>query len=729
MSASLQDHPRPPFDPRAWRAANASWLDGWLLMLRRLAKRRALFLRSRSSENLPGADDEQVISDREFDRLIAGEESAAETAFFASDPQAADLTREIAQRRAELEARREQMCAMGAPPAIETLARCFQLTGFEQDVLLLALAPDLDPALPRIFAYLQDDASSRFPTPRLALALFAQETDAQRTADESFLPGAPLRRFRLVRLGGGEPASSLLERPLRLMENLAARLQGIEHADEETGAVLAPAPALPITSEQSQLVERLSSLLMPRQAGQPWPIVNLTGPPGSGRLALAGALCERLRCRLLELDWAALPASGPECRDLIGLLERESLLQQAALYLDASRLDRPEGSDQQALRLLLESFGGLMLIASSERITARRRSLAVAVQRPDAAARYELWRKALRTPVPAEELRAVAEHFAFGPRAIVEVAGAIALRARHPAGGQVDAAREGIWQACREHSGTVLDKLAERLVPVCGWDDIVLPRDLAAQLREVAAQVRHRATVYETWRFGAKLSRGRGITALFSGPSGTGKTMAAEVLAAELGLDLYRIDLAGVVSKYIGETERNLKRVFDAAESSGAILFFDEADALFGRRTEIKDSHDRYANIEVDYLLQRMEDYRGLAILATNRRSALDRAFLRRLRFLIEFPLPDAALRRRIWRKAFPCEAPLAEIDWDALVRLEVAGGNIRNITLNAAFIAAEEGIPIATDLVMRAARAEYAKCDKAMTAAEFGRHAGRGAA
>ena len=295
-------------------------------------------------------------------------------------------------------------------------------------------------------------------------------------------------------------------------------------------------------------------------------------------------------------------------------------------------------------------------------------------------------------------------------------------RARlHAPDDSTDATADDLWQACREHAGWHLEELAQCIIPCYTWDDIVLPEDVLRQLQEIAAQVTYRPLVYETWGFGEKSSRGRGISVLFAGPSGTGKTMAAEILANHLKLDLYRIDLAGVVSKYIGETEKNLKKVFDAAEHSGAILFFDEADALFGKRTEVKDSHDRYANIEVNYLLQRMEDYRGLAILATNRKSALDRAFLRRLRFLVDLPFPDAESRRHIWQKVFPPQAAVDGLDSHALARLEIPGGNIRNIALNAAFLAASEGAPVGMAHVMHAARREYAKIDKLMTEAEFG--------
>jgi SpoVK/Ycf46/Vps4 family AAA+-type ATPase len=272
---------------------------------------------------------------------------------------------------------------------------------------------------------------------------------------------------------------------------------------------------------------------------------------------------------------------------------------------------------------------------------------------------------------------------------------------------------EDAWDACRELSRKRLDDFSQRIEPIYCWDDLILPADVMAQLQEIARQVCLRRQVLIDWGFGKKLAKSSGISALFSGPSGTGKTMAAEVLAGELRLDLYRIDLALIVNKYIGETEKNLKRIFDVAEAGGAILFFDEADALFGKRTEVKDSHDRYANVEVNYLLQRMEDYRGLAILATNRKTDLDRAFLRRLRFQVDFPYPDASGRLRIWQRAFPRRAPLGDIDWDQLTRLDIPGGSIRNIALNAAFLAAHEKSKIEMRHLVHATKREYAKIDK----------------
>lgn len=278
-----------------------------------------------------------------------------------------------------------------------------------------------------------------------------------------------------------------------------------------------------------------------------------------------------------------------------------------------------------------------------------------------------------------------------------------------------------LWEACRTQARTRLDDLAQRIQPSATWANLVLPTAQRQLLRELVAQVRQRTTVYETWEFALRGSNGLGISALFAGTSGTGKTMAAEVLAQALQLDLYRIDLSQVVSKYIGETEKNLRRVFDAAEAGGAILLFDEADALFGKRSEVKDSHDRHANIEVSYLLQRMEAYRGLAILTTNLRSAIDPAFLRRIRFVVQFPFLDTAQRTEIWQGMFPAKLPTEGLDYSKLAQLNVAGGNIRNIALNAAFLAADSGESVQMKHLLRAAKSEYAKLEKTLTDAEAG--------
>jgi len=381
-------------------------------------------------------------------------------------------------------------------------------------------------------------------------------------------------------------------------------------------------------------------------------------------------------------------------------------------------------------------LGAFLVIASRECWRSARPLISVEVPNPSASEQVAAWKSSVGQEIKiqhhagigdtAEEFfSALVQQFDFTVAQIhqaTDSARAAALL-RDP---QAPSITTGdVWTSARAQFSNCLRGLADRIVPVYDFADLVLPSDTLQQLREIAAQVSRRAHVYDRWGFGERLSRGKGIAALFAGPSGTGKTMAAEVLAKHLNLDLYRVDLAGVVSKYIGETEKNLRQVFDAAEQSGAILFFDEADALFGKRSEVRDSHDRFANIEINYLLQRMEDYRGLAILATNMKSLLDQAFLRRLRFLVDFPFPSASDRLRIWQGVFPAKAKTAGVDYAFLSRLEIAGGNIKNIAMNAAFLAASHDQPIGMSHLLNAARREYTKIDKLVLESEFGRYYG----
>jgi vesicle-fusing ATPase len=353
-----------------------------------------------------------------------------------------------------------------------------------------------------------------------------------------------------------------------------------------------------------------------------------------------------------------------------------------------------------------------VLVGESGARAAGRIPLQRAVPLPAPAEARGLWTAALGDVAPPTTIEELAQHFRLSAAAVEAVARELAPRDDADA----DAT---LRRLCRERARVPLEGLAQRIDPVAGWEDLVLPEGHLELLREIVHHVRHRTQVYERWEFGARTTRGLGVTALFAGESGTGKTLAAEVLAAELGLDLYRIDISATVSKYIGETEKNLRRLFDAAEASGAVLLFDEADALFGKRGEVKDAHDRYANLEVAYLLQRMESYRGLAILTTNLRSNVDRAFLRRLRFVVQFPFPDAAQRADIWRCTIPAAAPVEGLDAERLARLNVAGGSIRSIALSAAFAAADAGTAIARAHVLRAAQVDYAKAERALTDAE----------
>jgi len=340
------------------------------------------------------------------------------------------------------------------------------------------------------------------------------------------------------------------------------------------------------------------------------------------------------------------------------------------------------------------------------------------VKKPTVIEQHEAWKLALQSGGTDEDAERAAQRFAGQFNlSLQDIRLATQMAARESATEPLTARA---WNACLRLTQPKLDALAQRLEPKATWEDLVLSDESTTLLRQIVGQVRERYRVYEDWGYSRKMTRGLGINALFSGESGTGKTMAAEVLANELRLALYRIDLSAVVSKYIGQTEKNLRQLFDAAERGGAILFFDEADALFGKRSEVKDSHDRYANIEINYLLQRMEAFSGLAILATNMKTALDPAFLRRLRFVVNFQFPGPKERKLIWQKSLPAATPQEDLDYDRLARLNINGGHIHSIALNAAFLAAQSNQPVTTSLLLTAARTEMRKLEKPASESEF---------
>ena len=704
-----------------WRERNYAHLRAQAERIRLLIGRRIAWLRTRWTHDPLKSYGNAVVSDQAADTILQPMAAEAEAAFHASDPRALELSRALADAERALAEDERAMEEAGAWPALTALARTFALTQLERDAIVLCMALELDPELETLYAYVQDDAARRYPTAALAISLFAPPPALAAAAFEA---QAPLRRLRLVSLDG-TTASAVSTRPMRLSERLLGFLLGDTRVDGRVEQWLRPITVVHLPAEHDALAARLSDFVA---ADERVRVLGLIGPARSGRRAVARSLAARLGLGACELDLARMPASAADRDDVLHALEREAGLARLAYYIDAGALDRSDRTLAALADDIVERLNALVIVGGHGRYPSPTTMPAAAVTKPDASAQRALWRANLDGDDASEsDIDRLVEQFDLGPTEIERCVRGARTDARVELGTDLPPAFERLWRVCREDSRLAIDALGSRISPCYGWDDLVLPPDVMLRLREIAAQVANRARVYETWQLGAKLARGRGISALFSGPSGVGKTMVAEVLARHLELDLFRIDLAGVVSKYIGETEKNLKRVFDAAEASGAILFFDEADALFGKRTEVKDSHDRYANIEINYLLQRMEDYRGLAILATNMKSHLDPAFLRRLRFIVDIPAPDASVRREIWRRVFPPAAPTEHLDLDALARMDITGGNIRNIAVNAAFLAAEAGGSIRMEHVLHAARQEYAKLDKLAPSGQFELSGARG--
>jgi hypothetical protein len=644
-----------------------------------------------------------------------------------ADSQAGEQPLTDAPSGATRQSLKQAAAEMPAPPALETLCAAFALSPFERDVLLLCAGVELDSAFAALCAAAQGDPRRAHPTFSLALAALP---DPHWSA---LAPTAPLRRWRLIEARTGE---MLTTSPLRIDERVLHYLAGVSYLDERLHGLVEPLPeAGELPPSHRAIAERIATLWSSAESAPP--AIQLCGDEDAGKRAIVATGCAALGLHAHAVRAAEIPSSPAEREALARLWEREAALAGSALLIDCEAAD---GHTHAALALLA-SVHGLIIVTSREPLRSRERQLLrLDVNKPTTVEQRALWQSALGTWEVAlnGQLDPVVAQFNLGTQAIRAASAEVMSRIEdrgsrvedgdprssifNPRSSTLDPQSSILlWDACRAQARPRLDDLALRIGPAAAWDDLVLPAAQMNTLREIATHVRQRFKVYETWGFAAKSARGLGISALFTGDSGTGKTMAAEVLANELRLDLYRIDLSSVVSKYIGETEKNLRRVFDAAEEGGAVLLFDEADALFGKRSEVKDSHDRYANIEVSYLLQRMEAYRGLAILTTNLKSALDAAFLRRIRFVVQFPFPDAAQRAEIWRRIFPSETPTEGLDVTKLARLNVAGGNIRNIALNAAFLAADAGEQVRMSHLLRAARGEYAKLEKPLTEGEIG--------
>ncbi|WP_297156170.1 ATP-binding protein, partial [Thermogemmatispora sp.] len=625
--------------------------------------------------------------------------------------------------------------ALPGPAPLQRLCSAFGLSSFERDLLLLCAGVELDSSFAGLCAQAMgqpasDRSQAALPTFSLALAALP---DAHWDA---LTPEAPLRHWQLLALGSG---ATLTMTPLRIDEPILHYLIGLPYHDPRLSLLLPVAPvAGELLPSQQRACARLRAAWSEQRASsspwsgpgqQRWPLIILAVPQEQDGLRLAARACQELGLRLHALSATDLPLACAERERWARLWERQAMLTGSALLLDCSQLTPEDRPTRQAVEHLARLLQTPLILSCREAATLRlalapTSLVSIELEPLPLAEQEQLWRRALSAlPLAADlngHVEALAMQFPLGGAAIERVCAQL-LPEPAPLELSADEVAQRLWHACRLQARPVLDDLAQRLTPTADWEQLVLPDEQQRLLHEIVAHVRQRATVYERWGFGRQGARGLGISALFAGSSGTGKTLAAEIIAHELQLDLYRIDLSAVVSKYIGETEKNLRRIFDAAEEGGAVLLFDEADALFGKRSEVKDSHDRYANIEVGYLLQRMETYRGLAILTTNLKHALDPAFLRRLRFIVHFPFPDVAMRLEIWRRIFPPDLPRENLDLEKLARLHVAGGNIRNIALYGAFLAAEAGESLHMSHLLRAAAVEYAKLEKPLTEAEIG--------
>jgi SpoVK/Ycf46/Vps4 family AAA+-type ATPase len=683
------------------------------------------------------------ITEEEIDAILAGETSCTATTGMESS-QLESLRDQIASLKAKISERKAKSLRDGTSLRLERLKELFNLSPFDVDALLICLAPEIHLKFEKLYAYLQDNLTKKRASVDLVLGLLSRTFENKLSARQRFAPQAPLMRHLLLALSSEIPERnpSLLACLVSVDERINQYLLGSDQIDarlmswvRRTDSAVAWQDLILPEGIKDRLENFIRGFLKRSESAgkSEGLILCFQGPSGAGKEETAAALCRELGIPLLVVNTARLLHGDLSVETAAGLLFREALIQQAALYFD--RYDVLLGDEskvshgRETLVQELEHFSGLTFLtgqAGSEPAGVCRGKYFIRVDFPILA--YPLRKQFLQDSLdglasPDIDLGALTNkfHLTVGQmRDAIVMARSLALW-RDPANGSLTS--DDLYIACRSQSNHKLSSLAIKISPKYSWSDIVLPQEQMAQIRELLNYVKYRDVVYGAWGFAQKLSLGKGLNVLFSGLSGTGKTMAAEIMARELGLDLYKIDLSMVVSKYIGETEKNLSAIFQEAKDSNAILFFDEADALFGKRSEVKDAHDRYANIETAYLLQKMDEYEGIVILATNLRNNMDEAFTRRIQVTIDFPFPEEEYRRQIFEGIFPKQAPVSsDIDFAFLARqFKLTGGNIKNIALHAAFLAAEDDKRIGMAQIIRATKREFEKIGKLCSKADFG--------
>ncbi|NEO79428.1 ATP-binding protein [Moorena sp. SIO4G3] len=643
--------------------------------------------------------------------------------------------------------------------ALAQLCILFNLTPIERDILLMCVGQEIEPMFQSLFAKAQKNHPHK-NYPSLCLAM-----DALPGASWDVLsPQSPLFYWQLLHI---EPRNLLTKSPLHIDQHILCFLLGYDTTDQELAGKIIPQPPQtnPVFLPPSQLsiVEQLKTIWSGSEGRNSYPVVQLSGSDRSTKYQIASATCQDLGLKLHTLDPLALTTNPQLVYQLAKRWQREAILSNSVLFIDCDSYNFSEPGREYALSQFIDSFKTPLILSSNDRkIDCQRTIVNLDIPPLSHQEQYDLWeyhigsaaaelngqleRIAVKFNLNTATIQAACEQFKIQNSKFPQNPGSSPKSAlTHPyplPGGEAGADRfqsppelgdlggknlkdethqsNQLWDICRQIARNQLDDLAQPIHATATWDDIVLPTPQRLLLGDIATHLKHQYKVYQEWGFAQKGHRGLGLSALFYGASGTGKTMAAEVLAQELRLDLYRIDLSTVVSKYIGETEKNLRRIFDAAETGSAILLFDEADALFGKRTQVQDSHDRHANIEVSYLLQRMEAYQGLAILTSNFQSALDSAFSRRIRFVVEFPFPGPEIRIQIWQRIFPAQTPTQDLNYQKLGQLNVAGGTIRNIALYAAFFAAAADEAVNMELILEATKREYQKLKKLLTNEEI---------
>jgi SpoVK/Ycf46/Vps4 family AAA+-type ATPase len=677
-----------------------------------------------------------TISDEEIDDLLNEnvQVNGAHSDFIKTENEFAEKIQYIRQHISDVEA---EAANMGVVLRICELQSIFNLSEFERDVLLLGLAPELSSKYEKMYAYIQNDITRKLPTVELVQRLYNGNSCLSFSELNYLLLDSPLMHFQLIILlyDTSRVYTPFASRYLKVDDRIVRYIFGDDAVDEQiSGYSYLHIPTLRIDMLGIDLIQRNNiTRLLSRYRAETAMIIYLEGASDADKSGTAEAICNELNQKMLRIT-KDLFTEVPDFHAVLTKIFREVLLTRSALFLD-SWIQKHIENRHEGIELLVKlternhtvlflqgdncwEAGSMIQTGIFSRIS---------LTLPSGQFQTELWKRMLNGHCFSDsdrELHRIQSLFKLNRPQISDVV-FTAKRFAQERSEDTNVNYNDIYTACRIHSSSRMGNYARKITPKHDWNDIVLPAEKMLQLTELCNSIQYRSVVYGKWGFEKKLSIGQGISALFSGVSGTGKTMAAEIIANELHLELLKIDLSSVVSKYIGETEKNLSRIFDEAEHNNAILFFDEADAIMGKRSEVKDAHDRYSNIETAYLLQKLEEFSGVSLLATNFKQNIDTAFVRRIRYIIEFPFPDTTLRKDIWNKIWVPDVPLSnDIDIDFIARqFELSGGNIRNVAINAAFFAAEQETEIAMVHILRAVKRELQKIGKVCMDHDFGKY------
>jgi ATP-dependent 26S proteasome regulatory subunit len=688
-------------------------------------------IRRLKAELQDGSGDYQglFISEKEIDHILQNSLFESEI----NSPSDLELE-EIETLKHTINRKKNESIKKGHELRLPLLADIFHLNSFEVDVILICLVSELKLPYEQIYSYLQNDLTKKRPTVDLVIKLLCQDVEERIKARMNFSPSSPLLENHLIYLSNnGNDDSTLLSRSIKVDERIISFLLEFDEIDPgiknfSTINSQGNIKDIILPENNTVLIDKIKWYF---QTNNPQ-IFFLAGPYGTGKKTVAEIVSNEFDMPLLVVDSKVLMEDGSY--EMLDMVLREALLQNASIYFEGfDAVVKDTNSKVSPINVIkkIDQFPNWIFLSGEQSweppcVFNKHGFISLNLPLPEAKERKMLWEAFLNGYDLSGDvdLDEISSKFKFSGGQIKDAIFTASQIAKSRNEDDLALSLLDLYRGSKAQSNQKLSSMAKKIDPLYTWEEIILPNDIKEQLKEISGHVTHRETVYSDWGFDRKLSLGKGLNIFFSGTSGTGKTMAAEIIAREVGLDLYKIDLSGLVSKYIGETEKNLNKIFKEAQTSNSILFFDEADALFGKRSEVKDSHDRYANIEINYLLQKMEEHEGIVILASNYKKNMDDAFLRRLHFAIEFPFPDETLRENIWKNIFPKETPIDNnLDLGFLANFKITGGNIKNIALAATFLAAESTRVVTMECIIKATKREFQKMGKLCTSEEFGKY------